>query len=80
MNSTVVKKELFTYLPLLSERQQTLVLDMVKSILHIDTKEKDISIEQYNVDIELVVKEIREGKKLSHKDVVKQSEKWLKRK
>ena len=42
MSNTTIKKELNTYLPLLSESQQTLVLDMVKSILHIDTKEKRI--------------------------------------
>jgi hypothetical protein len=80
MDSTTVKKELNTYLPLLSERQQTLVLEMVKSILHIDKKEKQISVEQYNADIELALREIKEGKTTSHEEVVKQSKKWLKRK
>ncbi len=80
MSTTTVKKELITYLPLLSASQQTLVLDMVKSILHIDTKEKRISIEQYNKEIELAVKEIREGKTTSHEEVVNNSKKWLKRK
>ncbi|OFX42834.1 MAG: hypothetical protein A2046_03645 [Bacteroidetes bacterium GWA2_30_7] len=80
MNTITVKNELNAYLPLLSAHQQELVLDMVKNILHIDTKGKRISIEQYNAEIELAVKEVREGKTTSHKDVIKQTAKWLKRK
>jgi len=80
MSTTIVKKELNTYLPLLSASQQTLVLDMVKSILHIDTKENRISIEQYNKEIASAVKEIRSGKTTNHQDVVNKSKKWLKRK
>jgi len=73
-------KELNTYLPLLSERQQALVLAIVKNILHIDTQEKRISVEQYNTEIELALKEVKQGKSLSHDEVVIQSKKWLKRK
>ncbi|MBW6482862.1 MAG: hypothetical protein K0B10_07355 [Vicingaceae bacterium] len=73
-------KELNTYLPLLSERQQELVLAIVKNILHIDTQEKRISVEQYNTEIELALKEVKQGKSLSHDEVIKQSEKWLNRK
>ncbi|NCQ11850.1 MAG: hypothetical protein COW67_14465 [Flavobacteriales bacterium CG18_big_fil_WC_8_21_14_2_50_32_9] len=73
-------KELNTYLPLLSERQQALVLAIVKNILHIDTQEKRISVEQYNTEIELALKEVKQGKSLSHDEVVNQSKKWLKRK
>ena len=73
-------KELNTYLPLLSERQQALVLAIVKNILHIDTQEKRISVEQYNTEIELALKEVKQGKSLNHDEVVIQSKKWLKRK
>ena len=48
MAATQVKKELTTYLPLLSDRQQEILLDMVKNFLHIDKKEKNITIEKYN--------------------------------
>jgi len=75
-----INKELSTYLPLLSARQQTLVLDIVKNILHIDSREKRISVEQYNSEIETALKEVRQGKSISHDEVVKQSKKWLKRK
>ena len=80
MAATQVKKQLDTYLPLLSERQQELLLDMVKNLLHIDKKEKCISLEQYNKELEASVKQIQEGKALSHADVLKQSKKWFKRK
>ncbi|PJB15335.1 MAG: hypothetical protein CO118_03950 [Flavobacteriales bacterium CG_4_9_14_3_um_filter_32_8] len=75
-----ITKELNTYLPLLLERQQALVLAIVKNILHIDTQEKRISVEQYNTEIELALKEVKQGKSLSHDEVVIQSKKWLKRK
>ena len=75
-----ITKELNTYLPLLLERQQALVLAIVKNILHIDTQEKRISLEQYNTEIELALKEVKQGKSLSHDEVVIQSKKWLKRK
>lgn len=80
MNAATVRKELNTYLPLLSAHQQTIVLDVIKSILQVDKKEKRISIEQYNAEIELAVQNIREGKSISHEDVLKQTKKWLKRK
>lgn len=80
MASTQIKKQLDTYLPLLSERQQEILLDMVKNFLHIDKKEKPISIEQYNKELNASIKQIEEGKTVSHADIVKKSEKWFKRK
>ena len=80
MTITTLKKELNTYLPLLSTRQQVLILDMIKNILHVDNKEKRISIEQYNAEIESALKEVRQGKGIPHDEVVKQSRGWLKRK
>lgn len=80
MIATTLKRELNTYLPLLSARQQSLVLDMVKNILHVDTKESRISIEQYNTEIEKALKEVREGKSISHEEVINRSMQWLKRK
>ena len=68
MTSSQVKNQLKTYLPLLSDRQQEILLDMVKNILQIDTKEKRISVEQYNTEID------------SHDTILKESSKWFKRK
>ena len=80
MATTQVKKELSTYLPLLSERQQEILLDMVKNLLHIDKKEKHISIEQYNNELDIAMKQIDQGKFVTHANVSKASEKWFKRK
>ena len=80
MTATALKKELSTYLPLLSARQQALILDMIKNILQVDSKEKRISIEQYNAEIESALKDVKQGKSISHDEVLKQSRKWLKRK
>jgi hypothetical protein len=75
-----VKKELNTYLPLLSDRQQAILLDMVKNLLHIDDKEKHTTIEQYNKEIDVAMHQISKGQFSSHADILKESEKWLKRK
>ncbi len=80
MAATEINKELATYLPLLSERQQGILLDMVKNILHIDKKEKHISVEQYNKEIEQAIKQVQNGESTTHADIVKQSAKWFKRK
>lgn len=80
MATTQVKKQLDTYLPLLSNRQQELLLDMVKNLLNIDAKEKRISIENYNKELEAAEKQIEEKKSMSHASVIKQSKTWLKRK
>lgn len=79
MGVATVKNELNTYLTLLSARQQALVLDMVKNLLHIDNKEKRISAEQYNIEIEAALKEVKQGKTVTHNDVLNNTKKWLKR-
>ena len=80
MTSTQVKKQLDTYLPLLTARQQEILLEMVKNILQIDKKEKRITIDQYNDEQNASLKQIETGETVSHEDVVKQSKAWLKRK
>ncbi len=80
MKAVTVKRELSTYLPLLSARQQSLILEMIKGLLHVDSKEKRISLEQYNIEVDAALKEFKQGKGVSHEDVVKQTKKWLKRK
>ena len=79
MKATVVKKELETYIPLLSKRQQEIILDMIKNILHVDAKEKRISVEQYNREIEEALIAVKKGRHVSHEEVVKRGSKWLKR-
>ncbi len=79
MTATEINKELATYLSLLTERQQGILLDMVKNILHIDKKEKHISTEQYNKEIDQAIQQIHNGETAIHAEIVKQSAKWFKR-
>ena len=53
---------------------------MVKNLLHIDKKEKYITIEQYNKELDVAMQQIDKGEFSTHADVVKASEKWFKRK
>lgn len=72
MTSTALKKQFDGYLPLLSNKQQALVLDMVKSLLNIDNDEKRINRKQYNKEIDEAVDRVEEGNFVSHQDALKE--------
>ena len=72
MKAATVKKELNTYLPLLSQHQQSLVLDVVKNILNVDETEKRISRKQYNKELKAAETRIAKGDFVSHEQVEKE--------
>ncbi|MBK9399656.1 MAG: hypothetical protein IPN36_02005 [Bacteroidetes bacterium] len=76
MTSTTIKKQVDNYLPLLSTKQQTLVLEMIKSFLNVDNDTKRISRKQYNKEINDAVTRIEKGNSISHKDAIKELSKW----
>ncbi|HXB39513.1 MAG TPA: hypothetical protein VNZ49_03165 [Bacteroidia bacterium] len=76
MTAVAIKKQLDSYLPLLSKTQQELLLNMVKNILQVEPKEKRISISHYNKELELSIKQAKLGKTIKHKDLLKEIEKW----
>lgn len=76
MKAAAIKKELNSYLPLLSEQQQGLLLDMVKNILNIDTSNQRISVKQYNKEIAKAEKQIIKGEYTSQQDLEKEIKKW----
>ena len=76
MKVATIKKELNTYLPLLTEKQQELLLNMVKSILHVDTSSQRISIKQYNKEIAEAEKQIADVKYTSKEDLEKEVKGW----
>ncbi len=76
MTTTTIKKQVDNYLPLLSSKQQTLVLEMIKSFLNVDSDTKRISRKQYNKEINEAVARIESGISVSHKDAVKELSKW----
>jgi vacuolar-type H+-ATPase subunit D/Vma8 len=76
MTSAAIKKQVDNYLPLLSEKQQALILEMIKSFLNVDKDTKRISRKQYNKEINEAVTRIEKGQFVSHKDAVKELSKW----
>ena len=76
MTSTTIKKQVDNYLPLLSNKQQTLVLEMIKSLLNFDEGAKRISRKQYNKELDEAVSRMDNGNSVSHKDALKELSKW----
>ena len=76
MTTTAIKKQVDNYLPLLTSKQQTLVLEMIKSFLNVDNDTKRISRKQYNKEINEAVARMENGKAVSNKDALKELSKW----
>lgn len=76
MTATAIKKQFDSYIPLLSNKQQVLVLEMVKSFLNVDSSTKRITKKQYNKEISEAVSRIEKGDSVSHKDALKELSKW----
>ena len=76
MTTTAIKKQVDNYLPLLSNKQQTLVLEMIKSFLNVDKDTERISRKQYKKEVNDAVSRIEKGNFVSHKDALKELSKW----
>lgn len=76
MTATAIKKQVDNYLPLLSNKQQTLVLEMIKSFLNVDNDLSRISRKQYNKELDEAVSRMDKGNSVSHKDALKELSKW----
>ena len=76
MTSTAIKKQVDSYLPLLTSKQQNLVLEMIKTFLNVDIDTKRITKKQYNKEINDAVTRIEKGESVSHNDALKELSKW----
>lgn len=76
MTTTAIKKQVDNYLPLLTAKQQTLVLEMIKSFLNVDSDTKRISKKQYNKELAEAVERVERGEFVDHKDAVKELSRW----
>lgn len=76
MTAAAIKKQFDTYLPLLSAKQQELLLEMVKNFLNVDKETKRITKKQYNKEIKEAVARIESGKYVNHQDALKELSKW----
>jgi hypothetical protein len=76
MTSIALKKELNSYLPLLTQKQQALLLDMVKNILQVEPSNQRISLKQYNKEIAEAEKQIAKGRFTTQEDLEKEVKGW----
>lgn len=76
MTTTAIKKQFDGYLPLLSVKQQALLLEMVKSFLNVDKETKRITRKQYNKEINDAVARIEKGNFATHEEALKELSKW----
>ena len=76
MTSAAIKKQVDNYLPLLSAKQQGLVLEMIKGLLNVDENTKRITKKQYNKEVDAAASRVNKGKSVSQKDALKELSKW----
>ena len=77
MTATAIKKQFDGYLPLLSNKQQTLLLEMVKSFLNVDNDTKRITRKQYNKEITEAVARIENDNFVKHEDALDELSKYI---
>ena len=76
MKSLSIKKQVDSYLPLLSDKQQVLVLEMIKTMLNVDADEKRVTLKQYNTELNEAVARVKKGKSVDHKKALIELSKW----
>ena len=76
MTSTAIRKQVDTFLPLLTSKQQILVLEMIKTFLNVDKETKRITRKQYNKEINGAVNRMEKGDSVSHNQALKELSKW----
>jgi hypothetical protein len=76
MPTATIKKQFDAYLPLLTESQQSLLLEMVKRFLNVDANTKRISRKQYNKELEEAVGRIESGEFVTHEEAMSELAKW----
>jgi hypothetical protein len=76
MSSSAIKKQVDSYFPLLSSKQQRLVLELIKTFLTIDNSSKRITRNQYNKEIEDAANRIDKGESVSHNEALNELSKW----
>ncbi len=78
MRTSKIKNQVIDYLPMLSPRQQTLVLEMIKSFLNVETESQSLRItaEEYNKELDDAIQRIEQGTSISNEQVTKELSKW----
>jgi hypothetical protein len=72
MTAASIRKQVHDYLPLLTAKQQVLILEMMKSMLNLDSNDERITLQQYNEELNQAIARVNEGEFIDHSEVVKQ--------
>ena len=75
MQAKGIEQEMNTYFMQLSLAEKKSVVQMIKTFLQRSKKEQ-LSLEEYNKDIDEAMDELARGESVSHDEVVKMSKKW----
>jgi hypothetical protein len=70
MTTSAIKKQVDNYLPLLPKGQQTLVLEVIKSLIKEVSSSNRIDKNQYNKEIDAAVARMDAGDFVSHEDAL----------
>jgi hypothetical protein len=70
MTTSAIKKQVDNYLPLLPKGQQTLVLEVIKSLIDEVSSSNRIDKNQYNKEIDAAVARLDAGDFVSHEDAL----------
>ncbi len=76
MESTLLKKQFDTYIPMLEPNQQMVVLEMIKGLIGIENETIRITKKQYNEELDEAVKRIENGQFKSHSEALVALSKW----
>jgi vacuolar-type H+-ATPase subunit D/Vma8 len=76
MTKAAIKKQVEDYLPLLTNKQQELVLEMIKAFLNMDQEVKRISRKKYNKELNEAVTRMDSGQVVTHKEALRELSKW----
>ena len=68
---------MFNYFSQLNEQEKKSVVQMLKVFLNARTKNmKRMSIEQYNIELDKAMEEVKRGETYTHDEVAEMSKKW----
>ena len=70
MTTSAIKKQVDNYLPLLPKGQQSLVLEVIKSLFEEVSSSDRIGKTQYNKEIDAAVARMDAGEFISHEDAL----------
>jgi len=78
METTTLDEKMYNYFMQLNEAEKKSVVQMIKTFLQgRKPTSENISIEQYNKEIEDSDSEIEKGESYTHEEVIKMSKQWV---